>query len=522
MVRAKTNPARRGLVAAMLALLTLVPLGCITAAPVRGFTALDMTGSVPIKDPFGACHADSYGLMADLGIKDNRKDISWTDIERGDDNWYWVNWDNRMTGLKAHNMTALPILDYSNWGVQTGHPGYGSVINTAHDTQEWLEYANQCVERYYENDSQYTSRWELWNEPNLGEVGSTSGFWTGTDAEYFALQEATAANLSARWPGLELVSAGISGHDPNYLDAMFASGAMEDVDVLAFHPYSGTNYENLDAKIAEVRAVADKWGFTGPLWITEVGCSTQFDPDEPGFEGRYQSILELQATLVPKVYCLALANGIEYVTWYCLGDFANWTWGEANFGLVFDGSNPYKPSPYQADTYKPSGYAYKAIAHQLNWSTFVPRGVVLANPGLPSAPRLRAFYFLKGDGDVVFICWNANGDIPTDITFSMPADGVDVFSAPSYKPGLASNYAVENTTGGITIRARIDFSPTIFVIDMKNGTSPAAVVVDTVFNFYDASLLAIVPCLVGLCVAVFVVKFTPLNKVIRAPRKRER
>nr|MDO8086993.1 hypothetical protein [Candidatus Sigynarchaeum springense] len=173
---------------------------------------------------------------------------------------------------------------------------------------------------------------------------------------------------------------------------------------------------------------------------------------------------------------------------------------------MFDGSNPYKPGPYQSDTYKPSGYAYKAIAHQLNWSTYIPRGAILANPGLPSAPRLRTFYFLKGNGDVVFICWNANGDIPTDIAFSMPADGVDVFSAPSYKPGLATNYAVENITGGITIRATIGFSPTIFVIDMKSTASPTAVVIETIFNFYDASLLVIVPCLVGLCVIVFVVK----------------
>ncbi len=506
MAQARLALARRGLVATTLALLALVPLGCMEVSPARGYTALDTTGAIQVKDPFGACHADSYGLMADLGIKDSRKDITWSSTEPADDAWDWSWWDYRIGQLKVYNMTTLPILDYANWNVQTGYPGYGNVINTTHDVQEWIEYANECVERYYENDSQYTKYWELWNEPNLGDLGADSGFWTGTDAEYFALQKATAANLSARWPDIELVSAGISGHDPEYLDAMFASGAMENIDVLAFHPYSGTNYENLDSKIAEVQAVADKWGFTGPLWITEVGCSTQFDPSEPGFEEVYQSSLELQATLVPKVYCLALANGIEYVTWYCLGDGANRTWGEENFGLVFDGSNPYKPVPYQADVYKPSGYAYKAIAHQLNWSTFVPRGVTLASPGLPSSNRLRSFYFLKDNGDVVFVCWNANGDIPSEISFSMPADGVEVYSAPSYKPGLASNYAVETTADGITIRTTIDFNPTVFVIDMKTGASPTAIVIEATINFYDVALLVIVPCLVGLCVVVFVVK----------------
>jgi hypothetical protein len=511
----------RGLTAIMFTLLALVPLGCMVVAPARGYSALDMAGAIQVKDPFGSCHADSYSLMADLGVKNNRKDITWSEVEQGDDAWWWNNWDNRMIGLKARNMTALPILDYSNWAVQDGgvYGKQGNYINTPHDTQEWLEYANHCVERYYQNDGNYTSYWELWNEPNLGDEGDDHGFWTGTDAEYFALQKATAANLSARWPDIKLVSAGISGHNPDYLDAMFSSGAMENVDVLAFHPYSGTNYENLDAKIAEVQAVADKWGFTGPIWITEVGCSTQFDPSEPDFEARYQSSLELVATLVPKVYCLALANHIEFVTWYCLGDGNVWTDGESNFGLVFDWSNPYKPDPYKSDVFKPSGYAYMAIAHQLNWSMYVPKGVVVESI-LPSAPRLRAFYFLKGNGDVVFICWNANGDLATDITFSMPADGVDVFAAPSYKPGLATNYAVEPAADGtgITIHASIDFSPTVFVIDMKVGASPAAIVIETVVNFFDVSLLIIVPCLVALCVIVFVVKFTPLKAAIERRR----
>jgi hypothetical protein len=520
MTLATSHFLRRGVVAGLLAFLALVPMGSIVVVPARGYTALDMTGAKQVKDPFSACHADSYDLMADLGIKNNRKDISWSEIEPADDAWNWVNWDNRTGELKERNMTALPILDYSNWAVQTSTPKQGNYINTPHDTQEWLEYVNMCVERYYQNDSQYANYWELWNEPNLGDEGASTGFWTSTDAEYFALQRTTAANLSARWPAIKLVSAGISGHSPEYIDAMFASDAMENVDVLAFHPYSGTNYENLDSKIAEVQAVADKWGFTGPIWITEVGCSTQFDPSVPGYAARYQSILELQATFVPKVYCLALANRVEFVTWYCLGDGNNWTWGESNFGLVFDGSNTYKPAPYQGDGYKPSGYAYKAIAHQLNWSTFVPRGVILANPGLPSAPRLRSFYFLKDNGDVVFICWNGNGDLATDITFSMPADGVEVFSAPSYKPGTATNYAVESTACSITIRASIDFGPTVFIIDMKAGATPAAIVIETSINFYDVSLLVIVPSLVALCIIVYMVKFTRLNKIIRRSKKR--
>ncbi|MHA1872418.1 MAG: hypothetical protein ACTSXF_15880, partial [Promethearchaeota archaeon] len=36
-----------------------------------------MENAIDIKDPFGACHADSYDIMEDMGVKINRKDITW-------------------------------------------------------------------------------------------------------------------------------------------------------------------------------------------------------------------------------------------------------------------------------------------------------------------------------------------------------------------------------------------------------------------------------------------------------------
>nr|MDO8110702.1 hypothetical protein [Candidatus Sigynarchaeota archaeon] len=480
-------------------------MGSTTATIATTATPLDSTGAIHVKDPFSACHADSYDIMANLGVKVNRKDITWSDTERGDDNWYWDTWDARIAGLKAKNMTALPILDYGNLAVQTGTTR-GNRIYTEHDIQEWIEYVNMCIERYYEHDSHYTKYWELWNEPNLGDFNADSGFWTGTDAEYFALQKRTAANISARWPDVQLVSAGISGYDPVYLDAMFAAGAMENVDILAFHPYSGSNYDNLDAKINDVKGVCQKWNFTGPIWITEVGWPTEFRPTEEGFEAVYQARLELQATIVPKIYCLALANGIEHVTYYCLGDSSNFTYSEENFGLVFWGSNPYKPVPYENDTLKPSGFTYKVLAHHLNWSTYYPRGVQTA-AFLPSAPRLKSFYFLEANGNIVLVCWNANGDITTPVRFTMPATGVQVFSGPSYKPGTATNYHLENGTSGITVSAMIDNSPVIFLIDMPDGASPVTILLESDFTFYDLSLLVIIPGLIALCVVVFLMKF---------------
>ncbi|MHA1369135.1 MAG: hypothetical protein ACTSRA_05380 [Promethearchaeota archaeon] len=464
---------------------------------------LDTTGAIQIKDPFGACHADSYDVMEELGVKINRKDITWAGIEPANNSWSWSGWDNRITALKSKNMTALPILDYSNPYVQVNHTSF-NVIYSEEDVQEWLEYCDKCIERYYKNDSNYTYMWEIWNEPNLGTLNDPEhGFWTGTDEQFFELQKRTAAYLKAKYPGITLLSGGISGHDPDYLDRMFQYGAMENIDVLAFHPYSGSNYDTLDAKINDVKEVCRKYNFNGALYITEVGMSTQFDPNATNYEDEYRRSLELQATLVPKVYALSLANNIEVVIWYCLGDAWNYTWGEHNFGLVFWGGNQYKPTPYQNDTLKPSGYAYKALAHNINWSTYYPNGIKFKNDFLPSITGLKAFYFLNSTGDIILILWNSHDTINTK--FSVPkGTNVSVIGAPSYKPNEAQNFKITEQTDKTTVDITIDFAPSIILIDLPNGTTPIPIVLENTMTPRDIALIIITPVFVGLCTVTFI------------------
>lgn len=486
--------------------------GAFTAVP------LDMTGSIAIGDPFGACHADSYDVMAELGVKMNRKDITWTEVEPSDNTWNWAGWDARIASLKQKNMTALPILDYGNLAVQTGTT-HGNRIHTEHDLQKWLRYVNMCVERYHVNDSGFVDHWEIWNEANLGEFNASQGFWTGTDEEFFELQKRTAANLSAQYPGLTILSNGISGHDPAYLDAMFSYGAMEGIDVLAFHPYSGTSYDSLAVKINEVKAVCRRHGFDGRLWITEVGMSTQFDPTVPGYKARYQESLELQASLVPKIYAISLANGIEHVTWYCLEDFnrggdhelEDWRWGEANFGLVFAGSNTHKPDAYMHDTIKPAGYAYKALSGVLNWSTHVPRGVQKVMP-LPSLEKIEAYYFMNGRRQLVLVAWNLNGQLPANISFPLPATAsLDVFSGPSYKPGEATGYSTRLDGDTLLVEATVSASPHVFVITVPAGMDPFAIILSGSWGLFDTLVAVLLPAASATAVIVVAVRTARLR-----------
>lgn len=464
---------------------------------------LDRDGAIPVGDAFGACHADSYDVMAELGVKINRKDITWAAVEPADDAWNWEQWDARTSQLLAHNQTALPILDYGNLQVQTG-TDHGNRIRTDDDLTQWLEYVQESVDRYYLMDPLHVSAWEIWNEPNLGDVNASTGFWTGTDEEFFRLHAATAKFLDEHYPGLTVVSGGISGHDPEYLSAMFEAGAMEGVDALAFHPYSGSAYDALGVKVAQVQEVAERYGFDGELWITEVGMSTQFDPGEPDWEGDYRERLELQASLVPKVYSIALAAGVSKVIWYCLGDFENWTWGEANFGLVFAPGNTFKPEPYRDDAIKPAGFAYAALARNLNWSTYYPRGAVV--DGGPSASQLKAYYFLTGDGRVVLVVWNGlASDVDVTFEFPRPVSAVTWHAPPTYKANdSAASSVVEFVAGGHAIKARVGFYPLVLLVDPGPG-DPVSVVLCVPLDFTDFSACFGVPVVVSVVAAGLVV-----------------
>lgn len=480
-------------------------LASVASVDVDSNGSLDMSGAIEVGDPFGVCHGGNVALMQEIGINLTRNDITWTGIEPTDDDWHWTGWDNHVASLQANDLRVLPILDYSNPAVQEDHASFNTIYSE-HDIQEWLEYVNNCVEKYYTSNNNYVDTWEIWNEPNLGDVSwMDGGFWTGTDEQFFELQKRTAANLTANplLSDLKIMSGGISGHSPEYLSAMFDYGAMEDIDILAFHPYSGSSYDSLDVKINEVKEVADKYGFDGELWITEVGMATGFDPSAQSYKKEYKDSLDLQATLVPKVYAISLAMGIEHVVWYCLSDGNNWTWGEHNFGLVYDDDNVYKPADYANDKLKPSGYAYKAIAHNLKHTTYVPNGVQVSPPSL-SGSWLRTFYFLKENGDVVLICWNA-AQTSVDVEIPLPAGtNVQVYQAPSYKDVDGANYTTN--AGSNTLSVTFDFDPKVLVIDLPASIDPMSIQMELTYNFQDITLIIIVPGLVAACIVMYIVR----------------
>jgi hypothetical protein len=126
------------------------------------------------------------------------------------------------------------------------------------------------------------SAWEVWNEEN------TTRFWsTGpSPSEYVPLLKAAYPAVKAGDPGALVVFGGVSQNDYPFIEGAYAAGAKGYFDVMAVHPYPGSNPPEAvwgsNGRIAptaftgfkEVRSSMLARGDDKPIWLTEFGWST--------------------------------------------------------------------------------------------------------------------------------------------------------------------------------------------------------------------------------------------------------
>ena len=231
---------------------------------------VDKTGAIQIGDAFGVVHGagtpqSEVQFMVHQGIQITRNDFTWTGVEREAGNYSFIYYDWFVHNLSLAGIDILAVLDYGNeFLFGDDFKVYISPIQIP----AWLEFVNRTVTRY----QNYVYCWEIWNEPQL------DCFWMGTDQEYFTLLETTAELIYDINNSLKISTPGISGHDPEYFESMINAIGETDFnrlfDVMSFHPYSGSTNDVIEEKCRQVHAVADAHGFTGELWVSEVGYDT--------------------------------------------------------------------------------------------------------------------------------------------------------------------------------------------------------------------------------------------------------
>ena len=307
-------------------------------------TVPDITWGVPAADV-----DREIQMMRDTGIRTVRAHMSWRQFEthgKGQLNQgslrqldYAVD-RARAAGLDVLVTLVPPVPYWASGDPAKRTDATGERWNVYYKpsrTSDWADFVRIAVERYA---AKGVHAYELWNEPNLQR------FWpSGVDARDFApLLEAGAAAVRSADGQAKVVLGGLSKNDYRYLEALYAAGAGDAFDVVAVHPYTGSNHPDLcwnvngrrsiDALCAleEVRAVMVANGDAAkPVWATEFGYSTStalWSVDEARQATYTVAALNAMSRYpwLERAYVYAFRNAT-----YLHNDPADW---EANLGLV--------------------------------------------------------------------------------------------------------------------------------------------------------------------------------------------
>jgi hypothetical protein len=152
--------------------------------------------------------------------------------------------------------------------------GVLAILLPPHDFTDAEEFGERSGE-VAEHAGAAVSHWEVLNEPD-GEWA-----WGGTPDEYARMLSAAHDAIKAKAPGDQIVLGGLMRpHEPGWLEQVLAAPGAD-----AIHKFDIANIHMrgpLDAVLHRYGEVRDRLtlaGFTGPLWVTELGY-----PADPGYQ----------------------------------------------------------------------------------------------------------------------------------------------------------------------------------------------------------------------------------------------
>lgn len=239
--------------------------------------------SRPVSIGVNAHGADSDRVRAaQLGWA--RITIRWSAIHPSPGVWQLAELDRDVAATRAHGLEVLAILSHTpEW---LGGGPHGTIPPA--DLEAWSELVERLARRYRGRIAAY----EIWNEPDVGDLGPGIGWQRDLDVEprYVDLLHAAATIIRAEAPGTLIVAPALSSASTartaqlwrQLETTVFADGAaVDDVDIVSVHQ----NVLDADAPgewlvrllsrklyplSAEAPTLAKK-----PLWITELGWQSE-------------------------------------------------------------------------------------------------------------------------------------------------------------------------------------------------------------------------------------------------------
>ncbi|MGC1123047.1 MAG: hypothetical protein WBA22_18350 [Candidatus Methanofastidiosia archaeon] len=334
----------------------------------------------------------------------------WNEIEKGDDNWNFEEFDYLVEKVDQSNIEMAGLLAYGN-DIEGCNPRDENNFDFFLFKPQYLEYVRQVVARYdgdndYENDGNPDGEnmpniryWEVWNEPLPRE-----GFWeVGTTDQYAETLADAYHIIKSTNPEAKVLFAGV-GTDSKwihftegvlyYLDK---NGCGQCFDILPIH----TSYldPSLGPEIlSKLRALLDTYGYHPTIWANEVGCSGSYWKGEiphgysywqdKRLSEKWNAVLlfpyEDQASLIAKTLITGFSEGIIKIFPYMSVDDAKSEASDSEEGGIFtypglmydyyapplntDGNIPpigEQAIPFPFGKPKPALFSYTQVARKL-------------------------------------------------------------------------------------------------------------------------------------------------------------
>ncbi|HEV2785125.1 MAG TPA: cellulase family glycosylhydrolase [Solirubrobacteraceae bacterium] len=296
----------------------------------------DLTWSAPAAD-----EPRTIAALEGTGVQWIRLDISWRKTERTRgvyDAGELAMTDRAMhLAAQAGAKIIMAVSETPAWA-----SGSTAINTPPRDNADFANFVGDMVERYRGR----VAGWEIWNEPNHPR------FWhPAPDAgQYARLLKAAAPAVRAADPSAKVLFAGLAYNDYPYLEHAYA--AVPDLgdhfDVMATHPYtkSGQSPAIVDRApdgrmtttsflaFEEVRDVMRAHGDDKPIWLTEMGWSTNSQVLHPlgGVSEAVQAAhLALAFELLQDIPYVEVAVVYNFRNNYWADDADNW---EDQLGLL--------------------------------------------------------------------------------------------------------------------------------------------------------------------------------------------
>jgi hypothetical protein len=217
----------------------------------------------------------------------------------------WKTLDVYRAAARKHRIEVLGVMYGTPWWLANCPPGANEFYRCPPiDYVAWEKLVRQIAAHAPE-----VGYWEILNEANLPDT-----YFYGDAVEYARFLRVTSAGLRAGNPKAKIVFSGVLAPYRDWLDKVLSQpGTMAAFDIANAHFRGGVG--KLDEMVKQARGQFAYYGFEGPLWVTEMGYTS--DPVWqyiPGFLGGDAATgLKSQARYLRRAMPVLLRSGASRV-----------------------------------------------------------------------------------------------------------------------------------------------------------------------------------------------------------------